>query len=269
MSTISKISVPYPEVNSLLEVLLAGIRGVLRDHLIGLYLDGSLTSGDFDLASDIDFLVVTDVEVTQDQFTALRAMHDRIAETDPRWGVELEGSYLSRAAVRRYDPALAMHPNLERGKMERLKMVRHDEDWIVHYHVVRERGIPLFGPDPKTLIGPVSPEALRQAMRATLEKWWKGFLDDPAPLKRRGYQSYAVLTMCRIGYTLSSGKVASKSDATRWAKEHLDARWAPLIDRALEGRLNPDPVSSPEEIAETQEFIRFILKYDPRAPSVA
>lgn len=249
----------YPDVNRLLGVLLESIREVLGDHLVGIYLDGSLTSGDFDAASDIDFLVVTDAEVTEEIFSALQAMHDRVARTDPRWGVELEGSYISRSAVRRYDPALAMHPNLERGKRDRLKMLHHDEDWIIHYHVVRERGITLFGPDPKTLIDPVSPEELRQAMRGILEKWWGTFLVDPTQLKRRGYQSYAVLTMCRIWYTLTNGEIASKSDAARWAKDLLGERWNPLIDRAFEGRLNPDPETTPDELEETQEFIRFTL----------
>jgi hypothetical protein len=259
MSKPSNISTPFSEVKTLLEVLLGGIRGVLGDFLVGMYLDGSLTSGDFDLASDIDFLVVTETEVTRDLFSALQTMHDRVAKTYPRWGVELEGSYLSRAAVRRYDPALSMHPNLERGKKERLKLVRHDEDWIVHFHVVRERGIPLFGPDPKTLIDPIPPDALRQAMRSTLEKWWKGFLDDPAPLKRQGYQSYAVLTMCRICYTLAAGEIASKAEATHWAKKHLDGRWVPLIDRACKGRFDPDPKTYASDILETQKFIRYTL----------
>jgi predicted nucleotidyltransferase len=250
----------YPEVNQLLGVLRTSIREVLGDHLVGMYLDGSLTSGDFDTASDIDFLVVTDIEVAGELFSTLQVMHDRVAETDPRWGVELEGSYIPQAAIRRYDPAQAMHPNLERGKAERLKMVHHDEDWIIHYHVVRERGIPLFGPDPKTLIDPVSSEDLRQAMRRTLDKWWGPFLADPTQLKRRGYQSYAVLTMCRICYTLATGEVASKSDAARWAKNSLGDRWKPLIDRAFAGRLNPDPDTPPDELKETQEFIRFVLE---------
>jgi predicted nucleotidyltransferase len=260
MPASSAFPTPHPEVNAVLAALLGGVRSILADHLVGMYLDGSLACGDFDLASDIDFLVVTDLAVTPDLFSSLQAMHDRVAETDPRWGVELEGSYIPRAAIRRYNPALARHPNLERGKGERLKMVHHDEDWIVHYHVVRERGVPLFGPDPKTLIDPVSPDDLRAAMRATLEKWWGTFLDDPAQLKRRGYQSYAVLTMCRIRYTLASGEITSKSDAVRWTKANLGARWVPLIDRAFEGRLHPDPQASAGEILETQEFIRSTLE---------
>ena len=259
MAIASEILAPYPEVKSLLEELLAGIQSVLGDRFVGMYLDGSLTGGDFDSASDIDFLVVTESEVSGGPFSELQAMHDRVAETDPRWGVELEGSYISRSAIRRYDPALAMHPNLERGKGDRLKMVHHDEDWIIHYHVVRERGIPLFGPDPKTLIDPVSPEDLRQAMRKILRGWWAAFVEDPAPLKRPGYQSYAVLSLCRILYTLDLGTVASKTDAARWAQESLGDRWQALIERALEGRLNPGPETPAEELKETQDFIRVAL----------
>jgi hypothetical protein len=252
---------PYPDVNVLLAELLEGIRSVLGNHLIGLYLDGSLTGGDFDPASDIDFLAVTEDELNDAEFSALRSMHGRLAASHPRWGAELEGSYIPRAAVRRWDPARSTHPNLERGKTERLKRIRHDADWIVHYHVVRERGIPLLGPDPKTLIDPVTPDDLRKAMRATLETWWKNFLVDPAPLARRGYQSYAVLTMCRICCTLSTGLVASKSDAAGWAGTNLDPRWAPLIDRARDGRLDPDPESAAEEIQNTQDLIRYTLEY--------
>jgi predicted nucleotidyltransferase len=256
---------PCPEVDNLLEELLRGIRFLLGNRLVGLYLDGSLACGDFDAASDIDFLAVTEEEATEEEFSRLQAMHKRIAADTPRRGAELEGSYISRAAVRRYDPALAIHPNLERGKKAQLKMVRHDEDWRIHYHVVRERGMPLCGPDPKTLIDPVSPDDLRTAMLATLEKWWRPMLSDPAPLRRRGYQSYAVLTMCRICYTFSTGKVASKSDAALWAKADLDGRFVPLIDRAGQGRLQPDPATGSREITETQDFIRYALERSHRS----
>jgi hypothetical protein len=251
-------------VNALLVRLLKEIRSLLGKGLVGMYLDGSLASGDFDAASDIDFLVVTNEEVTDALFRSLRAMHERIAREYPRWGVELEGSYIPRAAVRRYDPAFSTHPNLERGRQERLKRKVHDEDWLVHYHVVRERGIPLFGPEPKTLIDPVAPEALRTAMSDTLEKWWKPFLADPALLTRSGYPSYTVLTLCRMCYTLATGKIASKTDAARWAKAHLDSRWAPLINAALENRLHPPRETDPAEIARTQDFIRYVLEHTGR-----
>ena len=39
---------PYPEVNAILNVLLADVRAILGDQFVGFYLYGSLASGDFD-----------------------------------------------------------------------------------------------------------------------------------------------------------------------------------------------------------------------------
>ncbi len=53
-------STPYPDVNAVLVLLLAGVKEVLGDLLVGLYVHGSLATGGYDPArSDIDFLVVT------------------------------------------------------------------------------------------------------------------------------------------------------------------------------------------------------------------
>src|SRR5438132_8364932 len=127
MAVIVDDPTPYPEVNALLQALMDGVQTVLGNHFVGMYLDGSLASGDFDQESDIDFVVVTDIEITGDLFSALKAMHESIAAIDSPWAIQLEGSYLSQQALRRYDPANALHPNIERGRGERLKMIHHDE----------------------------------------------------------------------------------------------------------------------------------------------
>jgi hypothetical protein len=91
---------PYPELNELLQALLQNVQVILGPHFAGMYLEGSLANGAFDRASDIDFIVVTDEDITKDLFLALRAMHDHIARLDARWGFELEGSYVGRQAMR-------------------------------------------------------------------------------------------------------------------------------------------------------------------------
>lgn len=250
---------PYADVNALLVELLRGVRAVLGQCLVGMYLEGSLASGDFDADSDIDFVVVTEEEVTDDLFRALRALHERIAILDTPWAIQLEGSYIPRDALRRHGPVPLTHPNIERGRGERLKLARHDEDWIIHRYNLRERGITLVGPAPQTLIDPISPDDLRRAALAVLRDWWALMLDDPTPLANRGYQSYAVLSLCRILYTLAYGAVASKREAACWAREALDPRWHPLIDRAWEGRSTPCADAPPDDVRETRAFIRYAL----------
>src|SRR5687768_17114395 len=73
---------PHPEVNSMLQELLESVGSILGSHLIGMYLDGSLANGDFDQDSDIDFVAVTDEDISGDLFLALQAVHERLATID-------------------------------------------------------------------------------------------------------------------------------------------------------------------------------------------
>lgn len=107
---------PYPDVNAVLHVLLTSVRTVLGDHFVGMYLYGSLASGDFDpRRSDIDFVVATADELPNKLIPALGAVHARMAASDLRWGLKLEGSYISQKALRRYDPADAPCPQINEG----------------------------------------------------------------------------------------------------------------------------------------------------------
>ena len=87
---------PYPDLNKLLYVLLQNVQTILGPHFVGMYLEGSLANDAFDQASDIDFIVVADQDITEDLFLELQAMHDRIALLDARWGFEVEGSYVGQ-----------------------------------------------------------------------------------------------------------------------------------------------------------------------------
>lgn len=247
------------EVGGLLRQFLEGVRATLGAQFVGAYLFGSLACGGFDRDSDIDVLVVTEDEVSTWQFSSLRAMHERIASSGSHWATQLEVSYIPRRALRRHDPSNATHPHIDRGAGERLQSARHDSDWVVQRHTLRERGVTLAGPAPDTLIAPVTPEDLRRAMLDLL--WWPAeILEEPARISRRGYQSYMVLTMCRVLYTLERGEVVSKRDAARWASRRLGERWTPLIERAWEGRRNPRAKASEEEIEETLGLIRHTIE---------
>src|SRR5947209_8320010 len=162
---------PYPEVNALLRVLLSGAQGVLGSHFVGAYLFGSLACGDFDRDSDIDVLVMTDEDISDDLFSALRAMHARVAAARAPWATQLEVSYIPQRALRRFDPDCALHPHIDRGTGERLRMMRHDADWVIQSHVLREKGVALAGPSTPALIDPITPDDLRRAVLEVLRGW--------------------------------------------------------------------------------------------------
>ncbi len=85
-------------------------------------------------------------------------------------------------------------------------------------------------------------------------------LQEPVRIKGRDNQSYVVLTLCRMMYTLHHGTVASKAVSARWAQETLDRRWGPLIERALAERHNPGAATPAEDVEGTLEFILYALE---------
>lgn len=248
---------PYPDVNAVLRYFLENAQAILGKRFRGMYLDGSLVLGDFDpQRSDVDFVVVTDADLPDDVFSALQGMHDRFSAGDSPWATEIEASYIPQDALRRHDPTHARHPRIERGS-GRLAQERHDVDWVVHRYVLREHGVALAGPDPRTLIDPVRPQDLRRAVVNLMRVWWAPMCRDPVHLRHRGYQTYAVLTMCRVLYTLETGSVVSKPAAARWTRETMGVPWTRLIAAALVWRKDDPPVAAERDVRETVELIQY------------
>jgi len=252
-------STPYPDVNEILNVLFADVKETLAHQFIGMYLYGSLANGDFDEHSDIDVLIVTDGELSESTFFALQKLHKRINKIDSPWATQIETSYIPQAALRRFDPTNKLHPHLDRGDYEALHLRSHESDWVVQRHILRKRGIVIEGPDLQSLIDPVSPHDLRRAGVRVLPLWTQPVLADPSLINKRGYQSYCVLTLCRMLYTLKHGEILSKRAAANWALENLDPKWGMLIEHALIGRQTPNLQADPEDIEGTLRMMQFVL----------
>ena len=222
----------YPDVNTSLRLFLQGVQAILGDLMVGMYLHGSLATGDFNpQSSDIDFVVVAAQPVYDDLLSALAVFHARLAASGLKWATKLEGAYISKEAIRRYEPEKTSCAWL--GADGHFAREPLGNDWVIQSYVIREMGVTVTGSDPKTLIDPILPEDLRRAELATLRWWWSPQLDNPFRLRSREYQAYAVLTMCRALYTLQFGTVVSKSCAARWAQTNLGERWVALIQRSL------------------------------------
>lgn len=245
---------PYPNINAVLHLLLSSVQAALGEHFIGMYLHGSLASGDFDPEhSDVDFVVVTADALPDALIPALAALHVRLIDSGSTWATKLEGTYFPQQILRRYTPSDALYPSVNEASFY---LGGHGSDWVIQSHILREQGIVLAGPTPRDLIDPVTPDDLRRAMRSLLYEWWAPMLHDTARLHSNEYQAYAILTMCRALYTLETGAVASKLAAARWAQAALGARRAAIIERALAWR----PSMPLDMLDETLDMIQYTLE---------
>jgi hypothetical protein len=253
---------PFPELNQVLTELVSRIRLIMGRDFIGAYLQGSFAVGDFDQHSDVDFIAATQDDLTTDQVAALQVMHDQVYQLDSEWAKHLEGSYFPREVLKQTAKRGLELWYLDHGARSMIRS-SHCNTLLVRW-IVREKGVTLAGPSPKSLVDPVSAEALRQEIFDTMRDWGKEILAGPDHYNNRFYQTFIVLSYCRMLHDLIRGYPGSKREGAVWAKSALDPKWKDLIDRTWEGR--PDPARSSREPADpadferTLEFVEYVIR---------
>ncbi len=227
-----------PPVAALITLLLDNLQALLGPELVGIYLRGSLASGDFEPErSDIDLLVVTETALNEAQFTHLKAFHDQIAASDNAYARRIELAYIDRQSLRVYHPG-QQHPTLGQG--EELSWQVHGANWLLERWMLREEGRTLTGPNPKTLIDPIPAPGLKGAVASRVLDWaaWARDEADPDWQLPLSHKAYAIDTMCRILFTASKGALTSKADSVAWALDTLPEPWRDLVLRSRDWRLD-------------------------------
>jgi len=251
-------STPFPELNAVLATFLDQTQAILTPNFVGLYLIGSFALGDFDLSSDVDFLVVTHSALSEAQEAALQIMHGAIYDLESEWAKHLEGSYIPASLLQNPDPNRT--PLLFLDNYTRVLVHSDHCNTVVTRWMVYEHGIALAGPPAKTLLNPVSSQALQQEVHAVILKWSGQLLAHSERIDNRWYQCFVVLSYCRMLHTLECGKITSKPVAAQWAQKKLDPRWQGLIQRAWQYRPNPllkSQQQADEDVQSTLEFIEY------------
>jgi len=205
------------QVTELLDGLTKETVCIFRESLVGLYVRGSLATGDFDPeTSDVDVLVILEKRVDDDTFRKIEEMHGRLVTLHPRYGPWLEATYVDRAAIRSFTPDVRQ-PTLLRRKP--LVWHPHGCQWLLDYATARECGIALRGPAISSLIDPIPQDRIKNAIRERLREWtkWASNPGNPDWQLPNSHKSYVVATMCRALYALECNVLASKVRSTKWA----------------------------------------------------
>jgi Domain of unknown function (DUF4111)/Nucleotidyltransferase domain len=223
--------IPYPAVNIVLNRLLSESQGILQERFVGMYLYGSLASGDFNTeSSDIDFVVITSEALPDEIVRALEAMYTGIIGSGLKWANKLEGAFVPQWVIRRHAEAGPAVPTVNEGKFYEAPL---GNDWVIQRHIIREHSTPLAGPVPASLIDPVLPDEIRASVQGVLDEWWWPMIDNPGFIRRPEYQAFAVLTMCRVMHALDHGTIVSKQVAAGWAQTVVEPNWRGLIQWAM------------------------------------
>ncbi len=251
---------PYPELNFVLQELVNRELDILRENVVGIYIQGSFAVGDGDEDSDIDVVVVIHEQLSDEIVPTLNQMHQALHDDiEGYWSKHLEGSYFPANLLKTLTPNQPLLHYFDNGSTT-LELDDHDNTLVVRW-CMREYGIALYGPPATSLIDEVSADALKDEVREVMVEWGKQLLANQEGFNGRWRQSSAVVSYCRMVHTLETGRVHSKLASTMWAKENMAPEWHDFIQRAQDNRkgqfLSIRPLNHPEDTKRTPDFLKY------------
>jgi predicted nucleotidyltransferase len=201
-----------------LDQLLAEVRDVLGDDLVGAYLHGSAALGGLRPGSDLDVIAVSARRLTDGEKQRLAS---RLAEISkkPR---SLDFDLVVQSEIRpwRYPPPFDFHySEWWPGMRDR----DTNPDLAVLIRILLAGGTPLYGPAAATIFDAVPESDFR---RTTL-----GAADEVVR-DLEGDTRNVILTLARIWTSLETGEILRKDRAATWVLERLPDDHKPVLERA-------------------------------------
>jgi len=191
-----------------------GLRRILGAKLFGVYVYGAAAFPEDVPTGDIDFHVILTAALTDDERSAVEALHENLAQRFPPLGGELDGYYILLHDARGDSPP-----------QSQMWSRATDNSWALHRaHILAGRHIVLHGPDPSEIYRPPTWPQIEQALRGELDYVAQHLSD---------YPDYCILNLCRLIYSYETRDVViSKATAAAWASDALP-EWRDLVGLAL------------------------------------
>ena len=259
---------PYLRLDEVLVEYAHSLHDVLGGNFIGLYPTGSLAIGDFDLTSDVDFVVITNSELTDLDVQRVRSAHTELLRWDSRWVKHLEYSFFAvprlRAKSSPYGPGGRRVESVDRqlwyveNGSPTIERSDHDNTLVTRW-TLRYASQSVLGPEPPSFAPDVTADELREEIRNSMVGWEQLVRADPTRFRNRFHQVFLVLNNCRALQDLHEGRITSKLDGVEWAKQNLDCRWHALIDFCWQERkdtgIHVSQPADPDAFRQTLDFM--------------
>jgi predicted nucleotidyltransferase len=228
------LDVPREEpTRTQIETVVNGVRDILGDELVGMYLHGSGALDGFRPDSDIDMLGVSQRLTSDDEKTRLIELMLSYSgrRASVRSGRPIEFDMVVHSEIRpwRYPPRFDFHyDELLRDRFGRGELEPWDGptnvDLASAITMVLLGDVTLVGPSPSQVFDPVPRSDYLAAIKRDT-----GTVEEYLPWDTRN----VVLTLPRIWGALATDEVMSKAGASRWALVKLPDVHRPILELAL------------------------------------
>ena len=231
-------------LNEAIQIMTNEIVTVLADNKPTIYLFGSVALDDFQLGwSDIDILVLTDCEITEQQAETLVGLRQALLEHYPGnpYFRLFEGGMLSTDAF--------LHNNNERTVYWGTGGQRITDGYKIDSFGMAELldcGIPLYGDDIRS-----------EMIYPTYAQMCNDITHHVQAARTHGVVVGWLLDIARGIYTLRTGKIIAKTAAGEWALENGLCPDADILQKAVQIRKEPQRFTKEDKSVDNTVIQRF------------
>jgi hypothetical protein len=222
-------------IEQYLDALVARLREILGDELLGVYAGGSLALGAFDpQRSDLDVAAVIRGALSDGTKRTISEALRHEALPCPARGLELV--LYPESTVREATGRAGYELNLNTGRAlfhVSFGAEGEAEHWYaIDRAILREHGVALAGPPARELFAPIPHETLLSLLLDSV-RWHE---------EEKTRADDAVLNACRARRYAAEGSWWSKVEAGEWARTRAED--APLVSQALAARVDDRPLDA-------------------------
>lgn len=218
----------------LLTTLVTNYTQLLGSNLVGIYLHGSYVLGSYNEdVSDLDYVVVVRHALTATNKRELMSVTlHKLWPLAPKKGLEFH--VMVQSALRPFQTPIPFDFHFSKYHYQDYvqspnqyiqTMHGTDPDLAAHLTIMNHYGQVLTGPVIAEVFSPIPPAVYWQALVFDIADAQTEITVDPV---------YVTLNLCRVLASQRSGLILSKSGGGQWGLAHLDLRWQPLINAALQ-----------------------------------
>jgi len=237
------------KLNKAIRKMIQSIIDILNDNVLSIYIYGSCVLGDFKLGwSDIDVLVLTKNDLSQDDANKLLSLRQDLLldEPDNRYFRSFEGAILSKDGFLKGREGNVVYWGTKGEKIKNsysldsfsMKELKESGRLIYGEEVRHEFAIPTY-----------------QDLKDDIIHHYNTIREHAQTTGRNLYSFGWFLDISRCIYTLTTGKIISKTDAGQWALKNDICPNKNIMQTILKIRNNPLKYKKRQQIMDWAETL--------------
>ncbi|GGE66882.1 nucleotidyltransferase domain-containing protein [Priestia taiwanensis] len=230
------------------------------DKIVGVYIYNSVALGAYDEEkSDIDLLAIIRDDFKEEDWDTLSTLHKQLGKKYSL-AKRIEGMYIRQADIGKGQEEISPYLYFIGTKLHTKGY--HDLNFVTWY-TLQHHGLTAYGLPIQNLSIEMADEQLLSAMLYNLHTYWKEKAKKKLIFLLDEWVEFAVLTLCRIAYTMDTQTIASKLNAASYLEQRTEIAFQLLIQEAVRIRTNSAPTSyynsKIDRAKEVRRFISYVI----------